>query len=63
MQEVHIHFVKTFNGAIVACGNHSYGQLPLDIGPRNEPYFLHVETTIKEGATFCIAGECITIIF
>ena len=22
-----------------------------------------VETTIKEGATFCIAGECITIIF
>lgn len=54
---------KTFNGAIVACGNHSCGQLPLDTGPRKEPYFLPVETTIKEGATFCIAGECITIIF
>lgn len=54
---------KTSNGAIIACGNHTYGQLPLDSGPRKEPYFLPVETTINEGATFCIAGECISIIF
>lgn len=54
---------KTSNGAIIACGNHSYGQLPLETGPREEPYFLPVETAIKKGASFCIAGEVISIIF
>ena len=42
---------ETREGKILSCGYNKYGQLLLSSGPR--------ETTIKGGATFCIAGNCL----
>lgn len=52
---------QTDSGMLLACGSNKYGQLFLDefSDDVNKP----VETAIKSGASFCIAGENISLAF
>lgn len=47
----------TDEGKVLACGKNSCGQLNIEDGPSDEHVFLPVETTIKSGCSFCIAGS------
>lgn len=53
----------TVGGKILSCGYNIYGQLLLGSGPSEEDAFSPKETTITEGATFCIAGNGISAVF
>ena len=53
----------TREGKVLACGSNYCGQLATSVGPSNEDVYFPVETDIKEGATFCIAGGSVTAIF
>lgn len=54
---------QTIDGKILACGCNFYGQLLLETGPSHEKIFKPIETTIKSDASFCIAGDSISIVF
>ena len=54
---------QTKNGGVIACGCNFYGQLLIESGPSKEKIFKPCETTIQGGASFCIAGDGISIIF
>lgn len=53
---------QTENGKILACGSNTAGEL---LGPNTsrESIFIPVETTINEGANFCIAGKGLSCAF
>lgn len=53
---------QTATGEILSCGYNGYGDLLLS-GPTNEMIYTPVETEIKSGATFCIAGNGVSIVF
>ncbi|KAK8880820.1 hypothetical protein M9Y10_003512 [Tritrichomonas musculus] len=53
----------TSEGKVLACGNNYFGQLATSVGPSEEDVYFPVETDIKDGATFCIAGSSLTAIF
>ena len=50
-------------GKVLACGRNYYGQLLLKSGPSNECFYSPAETTIKGGATFCVAGDDMSAVF
>lgn len=52
----------TNEGKILSCGTNQYGQLLLSSGPGKDVYS-PIETTITGGATFCIAGDCLSAVF
>lgn len=52
----------TSTGKILSCGSNSYWQLVTG-QPNTEPVRSPIETMIKEGATFCMAGEDTTAVF
>ncbi|KAK8837309.1 hypothetical protein M9Y10_036740 [Tritrichomonas musculus] len=52
----------TRDGKILSCGTNQYGQLLLSSGPSKDVYS-PTETTITGGATFCIAGDCLSAVF
>ena len=54
---------ETREGKILSCGSNFYGQLLLSSGPSKEKVYSPRETTITGGATFCIAGECLSSVF
>ena len=54
---------QTSDGMILACGLNQYGELLLESGPCEEKIYTPVETMIKDGAYFCIAGQCISAVF
>lgn len=49
------------NGKIFACGYNGFGQMLLN-QPSYKNNYLPVETTIKSGATFCIAGHALSAV-
>ena len=53
----------TNEGKIFACGWNKYGELLLSSGPSDEYVYSPTETTIKEGATFAVAGEYVSSVF
>lgn len=54
---------QTESGKIIACGKNNFGQLLLENGPSDECVYSPVETSIEKGATFCIAGNCSSVVF
>ena len=54
---------ETREGKIFACGSNGFGQLLLDSGPSEDKVYLPKETMIKGGATFCIAGSSLSLVF
>lgn len=54
---------QTEDDKIIACGNNAYGGIPLTDGPNEDDIFLPIDTDIKSGASFCIAGEHLTMTF
>ncbi|KAK8892675.1 E3 ISG15--protein ligase herc5 [Tritrichomonas musculus] len=54
---------RTSAGKVLACGSRSCGELFLDEAPSENFAFSAVETTINEGATFCIAGDTLSAAF
>ena len=53
----------TRDGKIFSCGNNKYGELLLNNGPTKKDIFSPRVTMVTEGATFCIAGNCISAVF
>ena len=53
---------ETRDGKILSCGFNGNGELLLSSGP-GEPVYLPTETAITEGATFCIVGNKLSIVF
>ena len=53
---------ETRGGKVLACGYNYYGQLRLSSGPSDEDVYSPTETTITDGATFCVA-VCISAVF
>lgn len=53
---------RTLEGQIIACGDNSYGELPINSQPYSRPNLL-METVISNGVTFCVAGSCISLFF
>lgn len=49
-------------GKIYACGYNGFGQMLLNEPSYKNNYF-PVETTIKSGATFCVAGHALSVVF
>lgn len=54
---------QTINGQILACGSNEYGELLIDHGPKIDKIYAPIETTIKTGATFCVAGAGISVVY
>lgn len=54
---------QTDTGKILACGDNNYGQLLLENGPSSECIKTPIETSINEGASFCIAGNYLSEVF
>lgn len=55
-------FFQTKEGKLLSCGKNKFGQLFLDDLSKDE-VLSPVETTIKSGASFCIAGANISFVF
>lgn len=53
---------QTVDGKLLSCGKNKFGQLFLD-DLSNEEVLSPVETTIKSGVSFCIAGENTSFVF
>lgn len=53
----------TYDGMVLACGRNMFGQLFLESGPSNDVIYTPVETSIKSGATFAIAGPGISAVW
>ena len=53
---------ETVEGKILSCGHNGFGELLLSSGPGENIYFPK-ETTITSGATFCITGNCLNVVF
>lgn len=53
----------TKEGKVLACGANEHGQLLLSSDPTENNFDFPTETTIKEGATFCIAGNNLSVVF
>ncbi|KAK8841776.1 hypothetical protein M9Y10_026725 [Tritrichomonas musculus] len=53
---------ETREGKILACGSNESGELLLSSGAGNKVYS-PMETIITEGATFCIAGVTLSVVF
>lgn len=53
----------TDEGKVLACGTNDFGHLNIVDGITEYSVFEPVETKIKEGASFCIAGDSISAIF
>ncbi|KAK8876536.1 hypothetical protein M9Y10_006753 [Tritrichomonas musculus] len=53
----------TSEGTVLACGKNDFGQLLLRRGRSDNCQFLPVETTVVSGASYCIAGNCISVVF
>lgn len=53
----------TSEGTVLACGKNDFGQLLLRSGRSDNCQFLPVETTVVSGASYCIAGNCISVVF
>lgn len=53
---------RTDKGKILACGYNGFGQMLLN-EPSYQNNYLPIETTIKSGATFCIAGHALSCVF
>lgn len=53
----------TKEGKVLACGKNDCGQLSISKGPSKDHYLLPVETEIKSGCPFCIAGESFGFFF
>lgn len=55
------------DGKVLSCGTNQHGELLLNSeindNPELEYVYLPVETTIKDGATFCIAGSRLSVVF
>lgn len=54
---------QTEEGKILACGDDCYGEIPLNEDPTEDDIFLPIDTNIKSGSSFSIAGEHLTISF
>lgn len=54
---------QTVDGQIFACGSNEYGELLIGTTPKISKVYEPIETTIKSGATFCIAGAGISAVF
>lgn len=54
---------RTSEGKVLACGCNFYGQLLLESGPSQDKIYYPIETIIDRDATFCIAGDSISIVF
>ena len=55
---------QTKNGKILACGRNYCGELLFSKEPNKiDSIYLPIETTIKEGACFCIVGCCLSVVF
>ena len=54
---------ETREGKILSCGSNECGELLLSSGPSKEKVYSPRETTITGGATFCIAGNCLSSVF
>ena len=50
-------------GRVYACGSNEKGQLMINEEPSENHYKQPVETVVKKGATFCIAGDGISLAF
>lgn len=51
------------DGQILSCGKNNFGQLLLENGPSKDCDYTPVETSVKSGAKFCIAGNCLSVVF
>lgn len=54
---------QTEDGKVLACGKNNFGQLFLESGPSDDCVYLPIETSIKKGAKFCIAGNGLSVAF
>lgn len=54
---------QTENGKVLACGGNNYLQIPFRDESHKKNYYEIVETSINEGASFCIAGDSMSAIF
>lgn len=54
---------QTFEGQVIAGGDNYNGNLLLDRQPNEEDFFSPVETVVKKGATFCITGWNLSVVF
>lgn len=54
---------QTDNGKVLACGGNNYLQIPIRDESHKKNFYEIVETTINEGASFCIAGDSMSAIF
>lgn len=52
---------QTVDGKVVSCGNNCNGQLLISSGP-GEDVYSPADTIIEDGAAFCIAGECLSVV-
>ena len=53
---------ETYEGKIIACGYNEYSQLLLNSNTQ-EIVYTPIETSITNSATFCIAGEYLSVVF
>lgn len=53
---------KTNNGKILSCGDNYYGEL-FNISDPDDIIYLPTETTITCDASFCIAGDSLSVVF
>lgn len=54
---------QTEGGKILACGSNNYLQIPVKNESSKNNFFSPIETTIDEGAKFCIAGDSMSAFF
>ena len=54
---------QTFEGQVVAGGDNYNGNLLLDRQPNEEDFFSPVETVVRKGATLCITGWNLSVVF
>lgn len=53
----------TYDGMVLGCGRNQFGQLFLDDGSSKDVFFTPIQTSIKSGATFAIAGPGISAVW
>lgn len=56
-------YFQTSTGKILACGNNKYGQLFIKYNPEVDCCYFPLETEIKEGAQFIVAGDDLAFAF
>lgn len=54
---------RTEGGKVFSCGFNGSNQLFLESGPSEKQFFDPIETAVKKGATFCLSGDGISVVF